>query len=263
MPLEASHFSMVGFSIDLHDGASMQSSMEPFLSKCAITSLSAVDSVCVVKDASGGELWVSLRKTADGKTELVTMNPAFNGNGRMVVDVDADVSDPSYKPFEVAISAHFHGDRTPIVLDLADPTEAPAWKPGSQMTIDVTAFSFAPEVFPDEAAYYASQNASGSNIRFASTFFVPTGSFYEKVGGALPDGATRPIAYAEFAGKVLKSEFRKNTEGGQSFWWAEVSTYDSATFDVVMDPTTIHRDPVIGSIVAGRFWLSARLAPSN
>jgi hypothetical protein len=177
--------------------------------------------------------------------------------------VDSDASDPDDKPFEVRVSAHFDGDKSPIVLDLADPTEAPLWKPGSRLTVDVAAFSFQTDIYPDESSYYASQHKPNSKVQFAANYFIPSGSFFERVGGAMPDSAARPIAYADFAGKVLKCELRTNAIGGRSFWWAEVATYRDATFDVVMDPSTLKREPTVGSIIAGRFWLTARLVPSN
>ncbi len=95
--------------------------------------------------------------------------------------------------------------------------------------------------------------------KFAPDYFVPSGMFFERVGGAMPDGAGRPIGFADFAGKVLKSELRTNAAGSGKFWWALVQTYGGSTVDVVMDPATVSSDPAVGSIVTGRFWLSARL----
>ena len=87
--------------------------------------------------------------------------------------------------------------------------------------------------------------------------------FFKSAGWEMPDGAKRQIGYADFAGKVLKSEHRTNKAGSGRFWWALVQTYDGATIDVVVDPSTIHGDPKPGAIMAGRYWLSARLAPAS
>jgi len=170
----------------------------------------------------------------------------------------ADVSDSEYKPFERTFSAHFAGDQAPIVFELADPREASAFVPGAKVTIRITAFSYEPHVFADEADYMKYQE--NGKIKFAANYFVPSGMFFQKAGGTMEDDAKHPSPDADFAGTVLKAEQRANSLGGK-FWWTTVKTYDGAIFDVVMDPASINESPKTGSIVTGRFWLSARTAP--
>ena len=146
------------------------------------------------------------------------------------------------------------------MFDLADPSQASTLTPGTKTNIDIVAFSFEPKIHPDEAAYFGAQGKPGSKVHLAPDYFIPSGSFFEKVGGAMPDGAFRPVAYADFAGKVVKSDLLTNVVGGGKFWRAVVTTYRGSTFDIVMDPRTVSRDPVVGSIITGRFWLSARLS---
>ena len=213
-----------------------------------------------MRDPSGGELTIGLIRGAEGQAEFATLNPGFAGEGRARVEIVADVSDAEWTPFEVTVSARFAGEETPLVLDLADPEQADRLKPGAKVVVDIAAFGFEPAVYADEAAFGKSQ--AKAKVRFASNFFIPIGLFAETVGGTLSaDG--RPTAYADFAGKVLKAELRTNQAGSGRFWWALVETYGGATVDVVIDPRTIRRDPRPGSIVTGRFWLSARLAPGT
>jgi hypothetical protein len=103
----------------------------------------------------------------------------------------------------------------------------------------------------------------GGKVQFAANYFIPSGMFLKSAGGEMADGSSRPVGYADFAGKVLKSELRTNHSGSGNFWWALVQTYDGATIDVVADPTTLRDAPKTGAIMAGRYWLTARLAPGN
>ena len=257
MAMDASHFSMVGFQVDTRSQAGVGQAVQRHLAGCAPADLPPPNLVCRVRDPSGGELTIGLTRGADGQAEFATLNPGFVGEGRTEVEVTADVSDVQWKPFEVTLSARFAGEETPLVFDLADPVQADRFKPGAKVVVDIAAFGFKPAVHADEAAFDKSQ--AKAKVRFASNFFIPTGLFAEKLGGTLSaDG--RPTAYADFAGKVLKAELRTNQAGSGRFWWALVETYGGATVDVVIDPRTIRRDPKPGSIVAGRFWLSARLA---
>lgn len=259
--MDVSHFSMVGFALDVRGETRMMKSAGAYLANCPLTELTPSDSICLVRDRSGGELRLALRKTS-GRSDLIALNPGFDGESRVEVEIDADASDPDWKPFEVAMSARFAGEETPLVFDLADPTDAARLKPGAKVTMEIAAFSYEPAVYPDEAAYAKAQTATGAKVQFASNFFIPTGMFLASVGGAIPEGSSRPTAYADFAGAVLKSELRTNSVGKGHFWWALVRTYGGATVDVVIDPKTIHNEPKAGSIVTGRFWLSARLIPA-
>jgi hypothetical protein len=254
---------MVGFALDVRSEARVLKSAGTYLTNCTLTELTPSESVCLVRDRSGGELRLALRKTASGAAELITLNPGFDGEGRVDVEIDGDASDPDWKPFEVAMSARFAGEATPFVFDLADPADAARLKPGAKVTMEVAAFSYQPAVYVNEAAYAKAQAATEAKIQFAPNFFIPSGMFLASVGGAIPEGSSRPTAYADFAGAVLKSELRTNDAGKGRFWWALVRTYGGATVDVVIDPKTIRTEPKVGSIVTGRFWLSARLVPAS
>jgi hypothetical protein len=252
-----SHFSDAGFALDTSNQAVFGKSLSEIASHCTPETLDAANSVCLIKDKSGAELWVGLQRGANGAWEVQTANPAFVGEGHADVEIAGDVSDPEFKPFETSISAHFAGDQVPITFELADPREAARFSANTKLTVDIAAFSYEPSVFADEAAFSKSQ--AKEKVAYAANFFVPSGSFRESMGGAMPDDSKRPLAYADFAGTVLKAELRTNVYGGK-YWWTPVKTYAGAVFDVVMDPTSVKEDPKPGSIVEGRFWLSARIS---
>ena len=253
-----SHFTMVGFDFDVQSQPALAKEVVGLTSICNTEELSPTQIVCLQRDASGAEIRVGLLRGANGQASLATLNPAFQGEGRVVVKVSDDVSDPESKPFEITISAQFDGEKTPLVFELADPKQANSFASGNRVTLDIAAFTFEPKVFKDAAAYLQAQNKSGQKAIFASNYFIPSGMFFEHVGGAMPDDSKKPTAYADFAGTVMKSDLRTNVAGGGKFWWALVKTYDDATIDVVMDPSTVTLEPKPGTVVTGRFWLSAR-----
>ncbi len=265
MPLDdVSHFAMVGFPVSTRDADAMVRSMDPLLKACAFVEIDRENRLCVVRDQSGGDLRVALRSRA-GQDEFVTANPGFTGEGQTEVEIVATTPsrDKDYAPYEIRISAQFKGEKTPLIFDLADPQQLAAFKPGGKMTVDIAAFSFAPEFYADSSSYYrAQQKSDGATGKpravFADNFFIPIGMFLESAGGSATSEG--PGADADFAGTVIKAERRINGVGGGTFWWALVRTYNDALIDVVLAPETVPNPIKAGSIISGRFWLSARLA---
>ena len=261
MPIALSDFTKVGFAIDAADANALTRTTQAIMPNCRTAPLSDGLFVCLIRDASGAELRVILEENPAGEARIVTMNPAFTGEGRTTVEIVADVSDPDYKTTEVTLSAHFAGEQTPIVFDLADPMDAATARPGTRLDVDIAAFGGDVQIFADEKAYCAAQHPSGQSPAFAPNFFVPSGMFFESKGGAMPDGVTRPVARADFAGTILAARLDTNTLGKGQFWNATVKTYDDAVFDVMLDPRQVDAAPKPGEIIAGRFWLSAHLVP--
>lgn len=267
---DITHFSMIGFALDTHDGAALLRSAQTHLQAAEARELVRCEpalpgggtQICVIRDGSGAELWYGLRSDDRG-AEIITLNPAFVGESRMKLRVDADVSEPEWKPFEVTVSARFAGDEVPVVFDLADPQQATIAKAGTEVTVSMAAFSYEPNLYRDEKAYVAAQKKAGQKFTFAPNMYIPTGTFLEKVGGAMPDNAKLPTPYADFAGTILKASFKTSSAGGGQFWSLLVRTYADATVDVVIDPQSVKLEPKPGYIVQGRFWLTGHIVPPS
>jgi hypothetical protein len=257
MDADINHFSQAGFEVKSTDAEAMTQSIQPYAEQCVPEALAGSDLICLVRDPSGAELWIGLKKRENGQLELGSFNPGFAGEGRARAQIVGDVSDPQWKPFEIAVSATLAGDEVPFVFDLADPRQAGQAVPGKAVAVSLAGFSFDARVFRNEKAYYRAQKKDGAKIAFAANHFIPSGTFDAAMGGMARDG--RPTAYADFAGTVVKSQLRTNAAGGGRFWWALVRTYGDYTIDVVLHPTQVKEDPVPGTIVSGRFWLSGRL----
>lgn len=259
MPADVSHFTMAGFDLQLKDGPVFARQMEAYARACTPETLSGADLVCVVRDPSGAEMWIGLKRQEQGELTIETVNPAFAGEGRLRIEVSGDASDPAWRPHEIAVAARFGGDQIPFVFDLADPRQAALARPGATVDVSLSGFSFDASVFKDEKSYY--RNQGRGKVVFAADFFMPSGMFSPEAGGTA--GSERPTAYADFAGTVLKSELRTNQAGRGRFWWALVKTYGGATVDVLLDPATVKRRPRPGMVISGRFWLSGRLLPER
>ena len=243
---------MVGFALNVENPEAMGADAAAYTDRCEPTALDDQNIACVVRDGSGSELWLGLKKTPAGEAELTTLNPAFAGDARVALVIDGDVSPAEWKPFEMRVQAHFAGDEIPLILDLADPREATRFAPGATVNADITAFADEIGLFETEAAYFASQK--DHKINLAANHFIPAGMFSA-------DGAAKvPTAHALFAGKILKSALRRNDKGRASYWWFLVETLDGVGLNVVADPAQVKTAPQAGSILAGSFWMSARLA---
>jgi hypothetical protein len=257
MDADINHFSQAGFELKATDAAAMSQSIQPYAEACVPEVLAGADSICLVHDASGAELWIGLKKLENGQLEFASLNPAFAGEGRAKAKIVGEVSDPEWKPYEIAVSASLAGDEVPFVFDLADPRQAAQATPGKAVAVSLTGFSFDARVFTNEKAYYQAQKKDGAKIAFAVNHFIPSGMFNADMGGMADAG--RPTAYADFAGTVLKSGLRTNGAGRGRFWWVLVRTYGDYTIDVVFDPAQVKLAPTPGTVVSGRFWLSGRL----
>jgi hypothetical protein len=249
----ASHFSMVGFPVDVRNAEALSANMIAYAQQCEPSQLQGDDYLCIVRDKSGAELWLGLRKNASGAFDLWTANPAFDGEGKVDVVVDGDVSPAEWRPFEIRVQARFGGEQVPLILDLANPREAARFSSKAALALNITAFADEISFHDSEAAYYASQ--ADREIKFASNHFIPSGMFAE---GA--EAKDKPSAHALFAGKILKIELRQNDKGKGKYWWFLVETMDQAILNVVADPEAVKATPKAGGYLAGSFWMSARLA---
>jgi hypothetical protein len=267
MPIDISHFTMAGFSIDTASADTLGRTTMEFASICNPAPIADRFLSCTIKDPSGAELRVGMEKAADGRAQIFTVNPAFAGEGHVEIKVGADISDPQHKPFEINMNAKFADNQTPIVFSLADPVEAPTFVPGAKLDVDITGFSFNAKIYADEAAYLAAQRVAQRNAKtslsFAPNYFIPSGMFFEHVGGAMPDDSKVPTPYADLAGTIQSASLRDNAAGKGAFWAIAIKSFDDAVFDIVLDPREVLTPPKAGQIVEGRFWLSARLVKTQ
>ena len=254
---------MIGFPLPIAEAAAFRRSIDPLVQQCDFLQIDERNRLCVVTDKSGAEIYIGFSVKPEAAMSVSTVNPAFAGEGRTSVEIDTTLpnKDETFRPFEIQVSARFAGESTPLVFDLADPRQRGVFSHGAKISVDISAFSYKPEIYDNQAAFDRAQSKANVQVRFASNFFIPAGMFLDSVGGAA--NADGPTSYADLAGTVIKAQLRANAAGRGKFWWALVRTYGGSTMDVVLDPSTVRRKLRAGSILTGRFWLSARLTQKH
>ncbi|MDJ0978956.1 MAG: hypothetical protein QNI87_10505 [Erythrobacter sp.] len=248
-PQATSNFHSVGIDVDPNDEEAFTRSILGLTKDCALIELDEDDLVCRRETDKGGQIWIGLRKKG-GAHEVVTANPGFVGKSKFPVRIQGVQSDPEWEPFEYRLEVTFSDYDIPLLIELADPREASRFRDldtPQELTLDVTAFTFNPEIFADEEAFRDAQQELGDNVSYATDFFIPSGLFGENTSSR-----------ATFGGEIIDAE-RVNTNAGASHWRALVKVQGGGTVNVVFDDIWSELEPKPGHLISGAFWLSAQI----
>ncbi len=240
-----SHMSALGFAMTVE---AFQDLVESALDETVCFS-TPIGSYHRWSPGAGVELWLQ----ANAVKHVVGCNPHFEGQGRLDAAIIETVCAPG-RPLD----GHCFGWAAPrepsnpysglhafaaSLPDFAHVDERILVPP--VVTLQVAAFATQVEYFPTEAAYVTSE----------------WGQYYGAVPGSTTwlqadeDGLPQPDVF--LTGHVAASERIANPATGQEFHTVVLRT-DAGTIDVVADLETAPRRPVVGAVVAGTFWLSAR-----
>jgi len=244
-----SNFASVGFDVATGDEAAFAQSVIALAGDCDLIPLDEDDSVCLRQNETGGQIWISLRNVGKAH-EFVTANPGLVGQSAFPVQVQGLQSDPDWEPFEYRLAVTFSDYNIPLLVELADPREAARFRDLAepvQLSLDLTAFTFNPEIFEDEEAFVAAQKELGEDVTFTPNYFIPSGLM----------GDT-PSARATFGGEILEAERMKSSDGA-SHWRTLVRVQGGGTINVVFDDIWPELDPKAGQLISGAFWLSAQV----
>jgi len=203
---------------------------------------------------SGEQLWLQLTRSGDA----MGMTPHFEGRSRLRIGIEARVTRKTHTPLDATFLAWANppdgsatGGDYPFVFDCPDGAiheDAPL-----PMVAEVQLAAFAQQLtlHDSEEAYRASQSAEGMN--FPARSFIPSGLISPTGEPVVP-----PESHALISGVILEAAPRRNAISGAAFWWALVDA-PGGTFDVVIDPDLLDREPRAGHVLSGWFWLSGRL----
>jgi hypothetical protein len=248
----ASHFSDIGFRIE-----SSEEILPLARSLPADTPVTRTPAGEYFRWSPGGgaELWFQ----RDSDLRLVGMNPHFDAQTPTRARLTARQPDPDH-----SLDGGFHlwldpagpisdGDgsdsegATPLFVDLPDYRAHDALRLPVDVDVQIAAFAHRLEVYATEADL----RATGSPMAVES--LIPSGLFF-------PGGGTKTPARAEaiLYGTVEATEVRRNGATGHDFLWARVRTF-GGRLEIVADPSLTEVRPVVGGIVGGTFWLSARI----
>ena len=215
----------------------------------------------VYRDASGAELWVGINQD----NELCSAEPYFSGclQSVWVSHVAANQYDDGFDDGTGFAHVWQNGSASengecvdgdyPFIVDIPDIASFPATAVGTAQKIAVCAFAESAELFADEAAFAASQEAQ--EMKWAAQCFIPSGMFLSENA---PEGA-RPAARALFTGIVCKAEKRRNTLTHSPFYYCEIATY-GGIWSAVYPAEAFADTPQAGNVIQGEYWLTGRLA---
>lgn len=244
-----SNFASVGFDVATGDADRFTQSVIDLAAGCAPIALDEDDVVCLRQKDNGGQIWIGFRKTGEAY-EFITANPGFVGKSEFPVRVEGVQTDPEWAPFEHRLEVTFSEYDMPLLVELADPREAARFRELTEpveLTLDVTAFTFNPEIFEDEAAFTEAHQRLGDDVAYAPDYFIPSGLFGDETSSR-----------ATFGGEILEAE-RVATEDGSSHWRTLVRIKGGGTINVVFDDIWPELDPKPGHLISGAFWLSAQV----
>jgi hypothetical protein len=142
----------------------------------------------------------------------------------------------------------------PIVFDVPDFRQyAARLTLPARAKFQIAAFPHEFTASASEDAFRADQAAKLGGTGMAAESFIPSGTF--KPGG---ETIEPPEAHAVLTGRILASQRRINSFSGHPFYDLSVKTL-GGVMDMPVDPQLVSGSPVVGGVVFGSFWLSARL----
>lgn len=207
-------------------------------------------------DESGAEIYLQ----ASPDQELIGFNPHFNGKSRRKVSLTARIERDSSE-----LDGGFHAWTNPAEENNPESGEYPfVFEVPDFRTIGKIKFPYACEmqltafasnefqISESEEEHYDSQD---SEIKFSVKSFIPSGLFAPQEN-AQPTRPERPFGI--FTGEIKEFELKTNSLTKESFYWFLVDTLGGEV-DVVADPKLVEKDPKIGGILSGQFWLSGRI----
>lgn len=208
----------------------------------------------VYSDASGAELWLQF----NDKKEFVGFNPHFRGQSQRNICLTAEVERPE-SPLDRAFYAwaapselnNPESGMYPFVFDLPNGLQYNAFPFPLDTPLQLAAFVQGLELYESEEDYNQHQT---DEPKLAAQSFIPSGLFH--VGSE--NGPGSPQATGVFAGIIKASEKRKNDLTGEAFYWLLVDTLGGEV-DVVGDLRYFEKEPRVGGIAFGQFWLSGQL----
>lgn len=199
-------------------------------------------------DVSGAEIYLQMNFGGD----LMGLNPYFNGKSRRKVFIteliERDTSDLDGGFHAWANADEADAGDYPFVFDRPDiftnQIELPA-----ACEIQLNAFATNDlGIYDNEQEFFDSQK---DEIKLSTESFIPIGLFRQNE--EIP-----PQAHGQFAGTIKSFELKTNQSSGAKFYWFLVETL-GGEIDVISDPNYVKKEPQIGSIIYGSFWLNGKI----
>jgi len=134
----------------------------------------------------------------------------------------------------------------PMVINMPDADLHTDLKNGDIINVQLACFSEGINLFDTKEEFEKAQP------EWSDEFFIPSGTFN-------PDGTKKKsTANAIFGGYILSAEKRVNSHTAKEYYHFTVRC-QGIIFDVLADAAFIIKEPKIGGILSGSFWLSGKI----
>ncbi len=205
-------------------------------------------------DKSGAEIYLQ----GNFEQELIGFNPHFAGKSSRKVGLTQAIEREASEldgGFHAWANPSDEAGEYPFVFDVPDFRTVPNLQLPQTVDVQLTAFASNDfKVFADEKEYDESQDLE---IKYAQKSFVPTGLFaFDAEKSEIDLSVVRPVGM--FAGEIKAFELKTNSLTNAQFYWFLVETLGGEV-DVVSDTKWLEKEPNVGGIVSGQFWLSGRI----
>jgi len=137
----------------------------------------------------------------------------------------------------------------PMILDVPNLDLYRKIKKDSVISMQISAYTNTLSLFDSKEDYDRSQEEN--KLQYASECFVPIGMF-------TTDKNAPPEAYAMLSGTIKSFEKRANSISNKAYYYFEVECL-GIIFDIVADTEYVSKEPVIGGVLNGEFWLSGKM----
>ncbi|MDP9701559.1 hypothetical protein SAMN05720606_11137 [Paenibacillus polysaccharolyticus] len=195
----------------------------------------------------GIEIWLQI----DKKNQVIGLNPHFSGSSRMNIGLTAELKPDENNKLDGSFHAWAEPDDSmesgsyPFVFDVPNRGVYGQILTPQSIHVQLSAFAHEVTIYKDEEEFNLSQD---SELKFAVESFIPSGLF---------DSEGTPSATAIFTGRIVETAEIVNEQSKLRFTWALVRTL-GGEIDVVIDQELVNKEMIVGGIISGSFWLSAK-----
>lgn len=234
-----SHYSDMGFSIKRLEDIQI---LIDNLYHRGISIPSSNGSYTVITVDENIEFWVQLRGS-----KFVGLEFHYGSSNNIKVKFVSYIKDEEASKLGGAIHV-WYGDEFPMILDVPNLDSYKDLKEDDLIDVQVAAFADSLDIYDNKEEFDLSQK---EEVKFAHESFIAKGMFQN-------DENAPYQAYAAFSGTINSFKKCTNSYSRREYYHFEVSCL-GVVFDVLADPKFILKEPRIGGILKGEFWMSGKI----
>lgn len=198
------------------------------------------------------EFWIQRMRSGlfKRKSRIAGVEFHFSSANSTLVRFDHWIKPKENLSGEAYVWAIYNGEELfPMVINMPDADLHIGLKNGDKIKVQLACFSEETSLFDTKEDYEKSQT---TEPKYSAEFFIPSGTFS-------PDGTEKkPTSDIMFSGYILSAEKRTNSYTSEGYYYFAVRC-QGIVFDVLADTAFITREPKIGGILSGSFWVSGKV----